>query len=165
MIPDGAFVRSNFPFGDPPEARSRPGPSEHIAYCLGTRSDDGGRLTEVMLAYTSSGAWRGNSPGVPLGVIEFDHDEAAKLKQRPFHLDLRCLARVPPNVAWLPGWNGTGHGVIAVADAKVQRRVVEEARRLVSRSPSIIEHRGIGSGLVTTSGRRPTSLPGTDPTR
>lgn len=159
MIPDGAFVRANFPFGHPPEARSRPGPSEHIAYCLGTRSDNKGRVIEVMLAYTSSGAWRGNSPGVPLGVIEFDQAEAARLNQRAFHLDLRCLARVLPSIAWLPGWSEPGHGVVAVAGAGVQRRILEEARRLIDRSPSIIDHRGIGSEIVATTARRPGSRP------
>ena len=159
MIPDGAFVRANFPFGQPPEARSRPGPSEHIAYCIGTRSDERGRLLEVMLAYTSSGAWRGASPSRPLGVIEFDEAEAAKLNQRVFHLDLRCLARVLPSSAWLPGWDEPGRGIVAVAGAQVQQRILSEAQRLISRSPSIIEYRGIGSGTVTTTGRRPDVLP------
>jgi hypothetical protein len=149
VISEGAFIRANFPFGHPPEVRSRPGPSPHIAYYLGRRG------SELMLAYTSSGPWRGVSPQRPIGIVEFNAAEAAKLNQRAFHIDLRCLARVLPAVAWLPGWDEPGHGVVAVADAATKDRILREAERLTRSSPEIIEIRGITSHTVVT--RRPTS--------
>lgn len=144
MVPEGAFVRANFPFGHPAEARSRPGPYPHIAYCLGSRLE-GDRVTEIMLAYTSSGPWRGLSPRRPLGIIEFTANEAAKLNQRPFHIDLRCLARVRPSSDWFPDWNAPGHGVVAVADEAVKERVLREAERLAKSSPEIVEIRGVSA--------------------
>lgn len=96
-----------------------------------------------MMAYTSSGSWRGASPRRPLGVVEFDQAEAAKLNQRPFHLDLRCLARLPPSAEWFPKWEESGHGVVAMADPGIRSRILREAERLVRSSPGIIEIRGV----------------------
>jgi hypothetical protein len=142
VIREGAFVRTYFPFGHPPEARSRPGPYAHIAYCLGSRSE-AGRLSEFLLAYTSSGAWGGIAPIKPVGILEFDEREAARLNQKPFHIDLRCLARVPPSAEWFPAWNEPGRGVIAVADARLKDRILRAAEQLVRSSPAIIQIRGI----------------------
>jgi hypothetical protein len=144
VISEGAFIRANFPFGHPPEARSRPGPYTHIAYCLGSRLE-GGSVTEIMLAYTSSGPWRGVSPRRPVGIVEFTATEAGKLNQRPFHIDLRCLARVLPSPDWFPDWNAPDHGVVAIADEAVRERVLREAERLVKSSPEIVEIRGVSS--------------------
>jgi hypothetical protein len=98
-ISAGAFVLTNFPFG-PPHRPDEPGPTPHIAYCLGYR--DGVLPIQLMLAYTSSGMWRGWPRRLPHGVIEFDTQAAHALNQSPFHLDLRCLARVPLLPAWSP---------------------------------------------------------------
>jgi hypothetical protein len=153
VIAEGAFIRANFPLGDAPEARSQPGSSPHIAYYLGSRSE-AGIIVEIMLAYTNSGRWRGASPRTPLGVLEFSQVEAAKLNQRPFHIDLRCLARVLPIPIWFPDWNEPGRGLVAVASAEVKERILREAERLVKSSPEIIEVRGIG-GHTTTTTKRP----------
>ncbi len=126
----------------------------HIAYCLGHRSD-AGRVTELMLAYTSSGAWRGAAPTLPIGVIEFPEAEAVRLNQRPFHIDLRCLARIPPGPAWLPDWDKPDRGVVAVAPASLRNRILREAQRLARSSPEIIEVRGIGSRAPGRTLRRP----------
>jgi hypothetical protein len=64
VLPVGAFVWTNFPFGHPPETRSVPGPQPLIAYHLG--SDATGL---VMLAYTSSGPWRGAAIGKPPDIV------------------------------------------------------------------------------------------------
>jgi len=147
VIPEGAFVRAYFPFGHPPEARSRPAPYAHIAYCLGSRAE-AGRVTEIMLAYTSSGPWRGIGATKPLGIVEFDQREAARLNQRPFHIDLRCLARVPPSAEWFPHWNQPGHGVIAIASQRLRERILGAAEQLVRSSPAIVEIRGIAGGAA-----------------
>jgi hypothetical protein len=115
---------------------------------------EGGHVSEIMLAYTSSGPWRGAGPRRPLGVLEFGAGEAAKLNQRPFHIDLRCLARVPPSPDWFPDWHAPGHGVVAVAGRAVRDRVLSEAERLAKSSPEIVEIRGVGS----RARRRPTPL-------
>lgn len=151
LIPEGAFVRANFPFSYPPEARSRPGPYAHIAYCLGSRLHRG-QVTEVILAYTSSGPWRGVGSRRPLGIIEFDTAEAARVNQRPFHIDLRCLARVPPSPDWFPDWHAPGHGVVGVAGRALRERVLRDAERLAKSSPEIVEIRGVSSPVR----RRPT---------
>lgn len=96
-----------------------------------------------MLAYTSSGAWRGISPQKPLGVITFNDVEAAKLNQKPFHIDLRCLARVVPSAVWFPDWAQPNRGIVAIADKAVQKRILREAERLSASSPEIIEVRGV----------------------
>ena len=115
---------------------------------------DDGRVTEIMLAYTSSEPWRGLSPR-PLGVIELTEAEAARVNQRPFHIDLRCLARVPPSPEWFPDWNKPGRGVIAVADPTLGNRILREAERLTKSSPEIIEIRGIGARVARQSPRSP----------
>jgi hypothetical protein len=108
-----------------------------------------------MLAYTSSGTWRLDSPRRPLGIIEFNNAEAAKLNQKAFHIDLRCLARVLPSSAWLPDWDQPGHGVVAVADKTIQDRILREAERLAGSSPEIIEIRGISGRTTTTRQQGP----------
>lgn len=146
ILPLGAFVWTKFPFGDPPEARSRPGPVRHIAYHLG--SDTG----LVLLAYTSSGSWRGTGVSRPPGIVEFDVAEAGRVNQKPFHIDLRTLAKVTLTLDWFPDWAAGGHGVVAVAGADVQRRVPEAARLLGARMETI-EVRGIGSDSTTVRTR------------
>ena len=116
----------------------------HICYCLGSRIL-AGRVTEIMLAYTSSGPWRGVSVQRPLGIIEFTATDAARLNQRPFHIDLRCLARVLPSADWFPDWNAPDQGVVAIADRAVKERVLREAERLARSSSGIIEIRGVSS--------------------
>lgn len=138
VLPLGAFVWTNFPFGYPPEARARPGPLRHIAYHLG--SDAG----LALLAYTSSGPWRGAALGRPPGIVEFDGVDAGRLNQKPFHIDLRTLAKVTLTQNWFPDWADGDHGVVAVAAPDVQHRILEAARLLRTRAETI-EVRGIGS--------------------
>jgi len=135
----GAFVWTNFPFG-PPDRPDLPGPVRHIAYVLGAR--EAGRGVQMLLAYTSSGAWRGAAAMPPLGVVEFTAAEARALHQRAFHLDLRCLARVPPTVAWFPEIGSATQGVVAVASARLQARIMKAATDLAARRPELIEVRG-----------------------
>jgi hypothetical protein len=78
-----------FPFGPP----DQPGPVRYIAYVLATNS--GSKVPMLLLAYTSSGPWRGATGRLPLGVTEFESAAARAVGQKPFHLDLRCLAQVP----------------------------------------------------------------------
>jgi hypothetical protein len=137
---EGTFVWTNFPFG-PPDRPNVPGPVRHIAYVLASRGD--GPLVQLLLAYTSSGAWRGAAPRAPIGVIEFDKTAARALNQRPFHIDLRCLARVPLTVEWFPDLALPGRGVVAVAATRVRDRILRAAEVLASRSPRLIEIRGI----------------------
>jgi hypothetical protein len=80
-----------------------------------------------------------------LGIIEFNEAEAAKLNQRPFHIDLRCLARVEPSAVWFPKWGEPGRGIVAVADREVRSRILKIAEMLVRSSPEIIEIRGVTS--------------------
>lgn len=147
VLQPGVFIWTNFPFGNPPDARSRPGPSPHVAYHLG--SDAG----LALLAYTSSGSWRGAGLATPPGVVEFGIDEAAVLNQKVFHLDLRTLAKVALTAAWFPYWDRDNRGVVAVADTAVQRRILQAAKLLVNRLETI-EIRGVGSATTTIT-RRP----------
>lgn len=80
-----------------------------------------------------------------MGVIVFDAAQAGAVNQRAFHLDLRCLARVPPSAAWFPAWRNAGNGIIAIADSALQKRIFVEAARLMRSKPKIVETRGIGS--------------------
>lgn len=137
--PQGAFAWTNFPFG-PPDRPDVPGPVPHIAYVLGARHVSGGLL--VMLAYTSSGRWRGSAPEPPQGVIEFDDAAARPLNQKAFHIDLRCLARVPPTAAWFPELAAPGRGIVAVAGVRLRDRIMRVAEALATRSPALIEVRG-----------------------
>ena len=98
--------------------------------------------TQILLAYTSSGAWRGASPRPPLGVLDFDAPAAAALNQRPFHLDLRCLARVPLSEAWFPELAAAGQGLVAIAGPALRQRIMEAATQLAGRHAGLIEIRG-----------------------
>jgi hypothetical protein len=149
VLPEGAFIWTNFPFGQPPEMRSQPGPSPHIAYHLGSDS------AVVLLAYTSSGPWRGSALGTPPGIVEFDEGEANLVGQRAFHIDLRTLARAVLTPAWFPHLEQPGRGIVGITGEKARKRILQAARSLAAVSPEIIETRGIGS-QVTTVARRPT---------
>jgi hypothetical protein len=138
-LPEGAFVWTNFPFG-PPDRPDLPGPARHIAYVLGAR--EAGRGVQMLLAYTSSGAWRGAAVTPPLGVVSFTADEARALNQRAFHLELRCLARVPPTAAWFPEIDTPTKGIVAIASARLQARILGAAIDLAARRAELIEIRG-----------------------
>lgn len=138
-LADGSFVWTRFPFG-PPHRPDQPGPARHISYVLAQHS--AARGTQLLLAYTSSGRWRGAAPAPPLGVLEFDAAAAHALGQRPFHLDLRCLARVPLTEAWFPDLAGAGHGVVAVANERLRAEIEHLFDGLVARSRDLIEMRG-----------------------
>jgi hypothetical protein len=131
------FVWTHFPFGRP----DVPGPARHITYVLGSRT--GRASVHYLLAYTGSGLWRQATPSPPIGVIEFDAVASAALNQRPFHIDLRCLARLPPTAVWFPDIGQPGHGVVAVAGIRVRDRIMKAAEALAQRSPRLIEVRGI----------------------
>jgi hypothetical protein len=138
VFAEGTFVWTLFPFG-PPNRPDIPGPVRHIAYVLASRVD---RTTvQVLLAYTSSGPWRGATTRPPPGIIEFDEATARRLNQRPFHIDLRCLARVPLTTAWFPDLASPQRGIVAVAGARVRDRILKVAETLASRSPRLIEIR------------------------
>jgi hypothetical protein len=138
-IADGSFVWTLFPFG-PPHRPELPGPARHIAYVLAQTTRQ--RPAQLLLAYTSSGPWRGASSAPPLGVIEFSAADAKALRQRPFHIDLRCLAQVPLTSAWFPDLGQPDHGVVAVAGARLQARIQRIFDQLVARSRHLIETRG-----------------------
>jgi hypothetical protein len=138
-IADGSFVWTLFPFG-PPHQPELPGPARNIAYVLAQNT--GQRPAKLLLACTSSGPWRGAAPVPPLGVIEFGAAEARALRQRPFHIDLRCLAQVPLTSAWFPDLGHPDHGVVAVAGAGLQARIERVFDQLVARSRHLIEIRG-----------------------
>lgn len=138
-IADGSFVWTQFPFG-PPHRPDLPGPVRHIAYVLAQNTRQ--RPAQLLLAYTSSGPWRGATQSLPLGVIEFSAAEAKALRQRPFHIDLRCLAQVPLTSAWFPDLAQPDHGVVAVAGTRLQARIERVFEELVARSRDLIEVRG-----------------------
>lgn len=146
-LPPGAFIWTNFPFGRPAAMRALPGPAPHIAYHLGTEAG----LT--LLAYTSSGPWRGATPRVPIGVVEFTAEAAAILNQKAFHLDLRVLARVALTAAWFPRLAHSDRGIVARADAATQQRILQAAKMLASHAKTI-EIRGIGASPMPLR-RRP----------
>ena len=79
----------------------------------------------------------------PLGVVEFNGADAARLNQRPFHIDLRCLARVAPSAIWFPKWEEPGRGIVAVAEAELRGRILKAAEMLARPSPEIVEIRGL----------------------
>lgn len=138
-IQDGSFVWTKFPFG-PPDRPDLPGPVRHIAYVLATNSKP--RVPILLLAYTSSGPWRGRSDALPAGVIEFDATVARAVGQSPFHLDLRCLAQVPLVPAWFPDLETPGHGVVGIAPARLRSRIDTTLSGLVARNRDLIEIRG-----------------------
>ena len=139
-FPKGSFVWTRFPFG-PPDRPDVPGPVRHIAYVLGFRSVTSG--LQVLLAYTSSGPWRGRAASAPLGVLEFTDAEAKALGQRAFHIDLRCLARVPPTAAWFPDLAVSSSGVVGTAGMRLQDRILRLADEVATRSPELVEIRGV----------------------
>lgn len=136
----GSFAWCRFPFG-PPDPPDRPGPVRHIAYVLADQGRGAGR--RLLLAYTSSGPWRGRTAQAPRGVLDFDATAARAVNQRPFHLDLRCLALVPVTEAWFPDLRTATGGVAGTADAALRARIMDEAKRLTERSPEVVEIRGI----------------------
>lgn len=140
VFAEGTFVWTFFPFG-PPNRPDIPGPVRHIAYVLANRVDR--TSAQLLLAYTSSGPWHGASTQLPSGIIEFDEATARRLNQRPFHIDLRCLARVPPTTAWFPDLASPERGVVAIAGVRVRDRILKAAELLATRSPRVIEIRGV----------------------
>jgi hypothetical protein len=116
----------------------------HIAYCLGFRT--GTVPVQLMLAYTSSGTWRGGTRQLPHGVIEFDAAAARTLNQSPFHIDLRCLARVPLSSDWFPRLLDVTYGIVAWAKPELQRRINQLMIDVARRSPGNIEMRGVPDG-------------------
>lgn len=138
-IPDGSFVWTMFPFG-PPDPSDRPGPVRHIAYVLA--SDLAPEPPTLLLAYTSSGPWRGEAGPLPRGVVEVDEAAATALGQRAFHVDLRCLAQVPQTTAWFPDLERPGRGVVGSAGARLRGRLDALLRELVTRRRGLIEMRG-----------------------
>lgn len=138
-IADGSFVRTQFPFG-PLHRPELPGPVRHIAYVLAQNTRQ--RPAQLLLAYTSSGPWRGATQSLPLGVIEFSATEAKALRQRPFHIDLRCLAQVALTSGWFPDLAQQDHGVVAVAGTRRRARIERVFDELVARGRDLIEIRG-----------------------
>ena len=98
----------------------------------------------MLLAYTSSGRWRGAGPAVPVGVIKFDAAAAQRMNQWAFHLDLRCLARMLLTPPWFPRLRKAEQGVVAVADRGVRERLLREAEASAARRARVIEIRGVG---------------------
>ncbi len=135
----GCFVWTVFPFG-PPDAPEQPGPRRRIAYVLAT--DSAPRVPMLLLAYTSSGAWRGAAARPPQGVLEFDAAAARVLGQRPFHMDLRCLAQVPMTLRWLPDLGLASRGVVGTAGVRLRARIDVAFSELVTRNRNLIEMRG-----------------------
>jgi hypothetical protein len=75
-------------------------------------------------------------------VINFGEREAKAVGQKPFHMDLRCLAQVPLNAAWFPDLAQPGHGVVGVAGARLQVRIEKMLQEMVTRNRNLIEMRG-----------------------
>jgi len=138
-IPSGCFVWTTFPFG-PPDPPEQPGPVRHIAYVLATDSKP--RVPMLLLAYTSSGPWRGATGRLPLGVVEFDDGAARAVGQKAFHLDLRCLAQVPLTERWFPDLDQAGLGIVGTAGARLRERIDVILSDLVTRNRDLIEMRG-----------------------
>lgn len=134
---EGSFVWCRFPFG-PPDPSDRPGPIRHIGYVLARLGPTG----ILLVAYTSSGPWRGGGRPPP-GVMVFEASAAEALGQRPFHLDLRCVARLPPTGAWFPEIAAPSGGVVGRARAALRDRILAEMERLAARSPEVIVVRGV----------------------
>jgi hypothetical protein len=109
-----------FPFG-PPDPPDQPGPVRHVAYVLATNSRP--KVPMLLLAYTSSGPWRGAAGRLPLGVMEFEAAAARTVGQKPFHLDLRCLAQVPLTKRWFPDLERPNQGIVGTASARMQERI------------------------------------------
>jgi hypothetical protein len=128
-----------FRFG-PPDPPDQPGPVRHVAYVLATNSRP--KVPMLLLACTSSGPWRGATGRLPLGVMELEAAAARAVGQKPFHLDLRCLAQVPLTKRWFPDLERPGQGVVGTATARLQQRIDALLRALVTRNRDLIEIRG-----------------------
>lgn len=135
-IASGCFVWTMFPFGPP----DQPGPVRHVAYVLATNSRP--KMPMLLLAYTSSGPWRGATGRLPLGVMEFEAAAARAVGQKPFHLDLRCLAQVPLTKRWFPDIERPGQGIVGTASARLQQGIDALLSALVTRNRDLIEIRG-----------------------
>ena len=128
-----------FPFG-PPDPPGQPGPVRHIAYVLATDSKP--KVPVLLLAYTSSGPWRGAATRLPLGVLEFEAAAARGVGQKPFHLDLRCLAQVSLNDGWFPDLGQAGQGIVGIAGPRMRDRIDAALSDLLTRHRELIEMRG-----------------------
>ena len=128
-----------FPFG-PPDSPGRPGPVRHIAYVLATDSKP--TVPMLLMAYTSSGPWRGDAARLPLGVLEFEAAAARAVGQKPFHLDLRCLAQVPLTDRWFPDLAQAGRGIEGTAGPRMRERIDVVLSDLLTRHRDLIEMRG-----------------------
>jgi len=128
-----------FPFG-PPNPPEQPGPVRHITYVLATNSKP--KVPMLLLAYTSSGSWRGSAGRLPMGVIDFDAPAASAVGQKPFYLDLRCLAQVPLTERWFPDLSEAGYGIVCTAGAQLRDRIDVLLSNLVTRNRDLIEMRG-----------------------
>ena len=137
---EGDFVWCAFPERENP---ARPGPL-HLAYTLavsGVVAPDGGREFTALAAYTTSQSWLG-AP-LPLGVVAFDQQDAAKLGQtRAFVMDLRRLAVLPLTLEWFPGLDQPGRGVQGHMPKRQQLRYAQVATDLLTRRPEIVERLG-----------------------
>ncbi len=132
MVP-GAFVRVMFPTAEKPR---EPGPL-HIGYVLGAIA------TSTMVAYTTSQPQPLGQP-LPLGAKLFDEAAAARLNQsKAFILRLDLIAKVPSTRDWFPDIDRPDKGVIAVADARLQRELESYATRLFRRHRSLVQMRGV----------------------
>ena len=58
-----------------------------------------------------------------MGVTDFDVPAANAVGQKPFHLDLRCLAQVPLTERWFPDLGQPGHGIVGTAGARLRDRI------------------------------------------
>lgn len=120
-IVEGAFVRVMFPTDERPRLPGLP----HIGYCVAATS------ALAVLAHTTSKPWPAEVP-LPFGVRVFEAEEARRLAQRPFVLDLRRLARLPLTRAWIPDMEAPDQGVVATAGSELRdelRRTVAEVMR------------------------------------
>lgn len=132
-IVEGAFVRALFPTDERPRAPGLP----HICYTIGTT----GALAVV--AYTTSRPWPAATP-LPYGVRVFGAEEARRLDQRPFVLDLRRLTKLPLTVAWFPALLTPGQGVVAVAPPSLRDELHEALTELMRRRRTLVRVTGIG---------------------
>ena len=99
----------------------------------------------MILAYTNSGPWQPPGRTVPVGVIEFDRVAASLVNQKPLHLDMRVLVRIPLSQSWLPRLNTLDRGIVAQADRALRDRINAAAEQFARRRPEVIQVRGIGS--------------------
>jgi hypothetical protein len=74
--------------------------------------------------------------------MEFDDAAARAVGQKPFHIDLCCLAQVPLAKRWFPDLSQTGFGIIGTAGARLRERIDVMLSDLVTRNRDLIEMRG-----------------------